>query len=135
MLEIQEDPVPKLVVQTAKLCNGSVYPSPDLNKPCFNSFKGGTESWFFPVSCLFCLKKYAAPNPVIFEITESWLKIQNLMVLFNHYHWATLWLVWAFYVQKSFALKRVWKVFADMWKLTNLNLKNQFYGCPTKFIF
>ena len=33
---------------------------------------------FFPVYCLFCLKKSASSNPVIFQITESWLKRQNL---------------------------------------------------------
>ena len=27
---------------------------------------GGTESWFFPVYCLFCLKKSAASNPDFF---------------------------------------------------------------------
>ena len=43
---------------------------------CFREdyFMGGTESWFFPVYCLFCLKKSEASNPAIFQITESWLK-------------------------------------------------------------
>ena len=32
------------------------------------SFMGGTETWFFPVYCLFCLIFF-------FQITESWLKL------------------------------------------------------------
>ena len=49
--------------------------------------RGGTESWFFPVYCLFCLKK------------------QILIFLFDPYHCATLWLVWGFIAQKYFTFK------------------------------
>ena len=54
-------------------CTGSWHENVPTSKA------GGTESWFFPVYCLFCLKKYAALNPVILQITESWLKRQNLI--------------------------------------------------------
>ena len=43
---------------------------------------GGTESWFFPVFCLFCLRK------------------QILIFLFDSYHCTTLWLVLGFIAQK-----------------------------------
>ena len=49
---------------------------------------GSTETWFFPVYCLFCLKK------------------QILIFLFDSYHCATLWLVLGFTAQKYFAFKK-----------------------------
>ena len=70
---------------------------------------------------------WAAHNPDIFlftvcsvwfffQITESWLKKQNLMVWFNLYHWVTLWLVWGFCSQNNLLLIK--KDFGKMWKLT-----------------
>ena len=61
---------------------------------------GGTESWFFPVYCLFCLKK------------------QILIFLFDSYHCATLWLVWGF-----IALKYFQKI-ADICYFTIKNITN-----------
>ena len=52
-----------------------------------------------------------------FQITESWLKIQNLIVWFDLYHWATLWLVWGFF-PKNFCFKK--KNFSKMGKLTKI---------------
>ena len=40
---------------------------------------GGTESWFFPENCLFCLKKSAASNPVIFQNHGILMEKENLI--------------------------------------------------------
>ena len=65
-----------------------------------------TPHWqHFPV--LFVLfEKNAASNPVIFQVTKSWLKRQNLIFLFDPYHCATLWSVFGSLIQKSIDFKR-----------------------------
>ena len=91
---------------------------PFLNRPlvyaCSDriaySVTGSTESWFFPVYCLFCLKKSAASNHVIFQITESWLKRQNLIVFYIPPSRASLWPIWGNCVQKPFVCKKAERI-------------------------
>ena len=73
-------------------------------------YTGSTESWFFPVYCLFCLKKSAASNHVIFQITESWLKRQNLIVFYIPPSRASLWPIWGNCVQKPFVCKKAERI-------------------------
>ena len=44
----------------------------------------------------------------LFQITESWLKWENLIFLFDTYHCATLWTVWGFFGQKSYRKSYYW---------------------------
>ena len=100
---------------------------------------GGTESWFFPVYCLFCWKKSAESWNPDWKNKSWYFCLIPIIVL--HYGWfgdlLTKILIlknsrnWLFY----HILQIIIKTFAKLWKLTNFPLISLLnVSCPTKLI-
>ena len=80
---------------------------------------GGTESWFFPVYCLFCLKKSAESwNPD--WKNKSWYFCLIHIIVLHYGCFGDL--LTKILILKNSRLQMLIKVFAKLWKLTDFSL-------------